>query len=70
MNKEKELDLRNRMRVEMEMKLIKWHNDHDYYDGGCYNCGTLGIVDLWFRNTWQTRWIDASPLPFNGVSNE
>ena len=73
MNREKEIELqnqlrielRNRMRIEMEQKLIEWHNDHEEYEGNCYNCKALGIVELWFRGKWQTRWIVVSPLPFD-----
>lgn len=50
-------------RKQIESRVISWHNDHQLWDYTVYNCGKLGIMELWFRTSWQTRWLALKPLP-------
>ncbi len=29
-------------------------------EGGIFDCGELGVVHLWFHNSWAWEWIEIS----------
>lgn len=50
-------------REQAALKLIAWLNENDAYHGGYFDMGELGVLELTWSGSWQSRWIHVQPNP-------
>lgn len=50
-------------RVKIAYDLMEYLNEKEDHRGHVFDCEELGVVQLWFTNSWQYQWFDLEPLP-------
>ena len=55
---------KQRAREIAELRIMQWLNRNGLHSTNtCYHCGNLGILHIYWKGSWVTRWLEIQECP-------